>query len=133
MLKQRKMPGKELFEYAVIRWVPRVEREEFLNIGVVLYCRGQRFLDMQYHLPAEKLRSVFAAYDAEELERCVQAFQGICRGEQAGGPIAALPPAERFRWLTAKRSTIVQVSAVHPGLCADARDMLDHLLDTLVL
>lgn len=127
------MPGKELFEYAVIRWVPRVEREEFVNIGVVLYSRGQRFLDMKYILPAEKLGAFYPSYDASELAACLTAFRLICRGDRAGGPIAALPLAERFRWLTAKRSTVIQLSAVHPGLCVDARNRLDDLFDALVL
>jgi len=127
------MPGKELFEYAVIRWVPRVEREEFINIGVVLYSRDQRFLDMKYELSAEKLRALYPSYDAEELETYLTGFDLICKGARAGGPIADLPPAERFRWLTAKRSTVIQLSAVHPGLCMDARDTLDRLFNALIL
>lgn len=127
------MPGKELFEYAVIRWVPRVEREEFVNVGVVLYCRSQRFLDMKYALPSGKLQAFCPTYDRDELASCLAAFHLICKGEQAGGPIAALPPAERFRWLTAKRSTVMQLSAVHPGLCVDANRTLDHLFNILVL
>lgn len=127
------MPGKELFEYAVIRWVPRVEREEFVNVGVVLYCRSQRFLDMKYALPTEKLQAFFPSYDRGELEACLTAFHLICKGERAGGPIATLPSAERFRWLTAKRSTVIQLSAVHPGLCVDAKETLDGLFSTLVV
>lgn len=126
------MPGRELFEYAVIRWVPRVEREEFINVGVVLYCRSQRFLDMRYALPAEKLRVFCPLYDVEELGLLLETFRKICRGEREGGPIGMLPPAERFRWLTAKRSTVLQLSAVHPGLCTDAETTLDHLFHTLV-
>lgn len=122
-----------MFEYAVIRWVPRVEREEFLNIGVVLYCRSQRFLDMKYALPADKLRAFCPSYDPDEVEASLAGFHLICKGERAGGTIAALPPAERFRWLTAKRSTVIQLSAVHPGLCADAQDTLDRLFNALIL
>lgn len=122
-----------MFEYAVIRWVPRVEREEFLNIGVVLYCRSQRFLDMKYALPSAKLRAFCPTYDPDELESCLAAFHLICKGERAGGTIATLPPAERFRWLTAKRSTVIQLSAVHPGLCTSADQTLDHLFAALVL
>lgn len=127
------MLGKELFEYAVIRWVPRVEREEFVNVGVVLYCRSQRFLDMKYALPVERLQAFFPSYDRDELEGCLTAFQLICNGERSGGPIATLPSADRFRWLTAKRSTVIQLSAVHPGLCSDAHQALDHLFNTVVL
>ncbi len=127
------MQGNELFEYAVIRWVPRVEREEFLNIGVVLYCRGQRFLDMRYALPPDRLQAFHASAAIDELEACLGAFGSICRGEGDGGPIARLPLAERFRWLTAKRSTVIQLSPVHPGLCADAQATLDRLFEELVL
>src|SRR5690606_4639009 len=118
------MSGKELFEYAVIRWVPRVEREELLNDGVMLYCRGQHFLEMKYHLSAKRLRGFYPSSDLEELEDCLRSFQLICKGASTGGAIAALPLADRFRWLTAKRSTIIQVSAVHPGFCTDAADRL---------
>lgn len=127
------MSGKELFEYAVVRWVPRVEREEFLNVGVILYCRGQHFLEMKYHLSDERLRGVHPSYDPEELEDCLRSFQLICNGASTGGAIAELPLADRFRWLTAKRSTVIQVSAVHPGLCTDAADRLAGLFDALVL
>lgn len=121
-----------MFEYAVIRLVPKVEREEFFNIGVVLYCRGQRFLDMRYTLDSSKLEAFRSTCDVQELEAYLQAFQSICKGGRSGGPIAALPVAERFRWLTAKRSTVIQTSAVHPGLCADAVAMLERLYAELV-
>ena len=127
------MHGKELFEYAVIRLVPEVEREEFLNVGVVLYCRGQKLLDMRYTLAADKLRSFRITEDIEELGAYLRAFQHICKGEQEGGPMAVLPMAERFRWLTAKRSTVIQTSAVHPGLCEVADKTLDRLFQKLVL
>lgn len=122
-----------MFEYAVVRVVPRVEREEFFNVGVVLYCRGQRFLDMRYALDRGKLQAFGAPCDADELEAYLHAFYLICHGERGGGPIAALLPAERFRWLTAKRSTVIQTSPVHPGLCGDAREALERLYRNLVI
>lgn len=127
------MQGKELFEYAVIRLVPRVEREEFINIGVVLYCRGQRFLQMRFSLDPRRCAILQADIDMDDLLAYLKAFQQLCDGNGAGNAIAALPPAERFRWLTAKRSAVIQTSAVHPGLCTDAADMLERLYTQLVL
>ncbi|RTQ46863.1 DUF3037 domain-containing protein [Hymenobacter gummosus] len=127
------MPDKHLFEYAVLRVVPRVEREEFLNVGVVLYCRDQGFLQCRYLLPEARLRA-FAGdkLDLGELQARLHAFDKICRGRKEGGPIGQLGLAERFRWLTATRSTIVQTSAVHPGLCHDAAETLNRLHAQLV-
>lgn len=127
------MPGKELFEYAVVRLVPEVAREEFLNVGVVLYCRGQRSLIMQYALNVQRLRVFQLPVPINELETYLHAFQQVCNGDPAAGPIAALPIADRFRWLTAKRSTIIQTSAVHPGLCESAEATLQRLFQELVL
>ena len=128
------MPGRELFEYAVVRVVPEVAREEFLNVGVVLYCRGQRFLAMRYTLDSQRLHAFRVPVPVATLEAYLQAFEQVCNGEQAAGsPIAALPMADRFRWLTAKRSSIVQTSAVHPGLCTSAEETLDRLFRELVL
>lgn len=127
------MQGKVLFEYAVVRLVPRVEREEFLNIGVILYCREQKFLDMQYVLDRDKLRIFSFGNRIAEVECYLEAFRTVCEGKHNGGPIALLPIAERFRWLTAKRSTIIQLSAVHPGFCDDAQVTLQRLYETFVL
>ncbi|TGE17359.1 DUF3037 domain-containing protein [Hymenobacter elongatus] len=122
------MPEKHLFEYAVLRVVPRVEREEFLNVGVILYCRAQGFLQTRCALPEERLRAFASAgLDLEELAGRLGAFERICRGRPEGGTIGALSLAERFRWLTATRSTVVQTSPVHPGLCEDAAATLARL------
>ncbi len=123
----------DLFEYAVVRVVPRVEREEFLNVGVVLYCPGQRFLQARFELPEARLRA-FAGPWAEVGELAVRlgAFERICRGRPDGGLIGELPLAGRFRWLTATRSTVIQTSPVHPGLCVDAADTLARLHRQLV-
>lgn len=127
------MPDKHLFEYAVLRVVPRVEREEFLNVGVIVYCAAQGFLQTRCHLPEARLLA-FAGpgLDMADLRARLLAFERICRGRQEGGPIGQLPVASRFRWLTAMRSTIVQTSAVHPGLCDDAAATLEHLYAQLV-
>ncbi|MGV3642175.1 MAG: DUF3037 domain-containing protein [Adhaeribacter sp.] len=126
------MPEKHLFEYAVIRVMPRVEREEFINVGVIVFCPHQRFLQTAYELDAEKLLAFCPNLDLPELEERLQAFTRICAGGAAGGTIGQLPQAGRFRWLTATRSTVVQTSRVHPGLCDDASQTLDKLLAQLV-
>lgn len=127
------MPGKHLFEYAIIRIVPRVEREEFVNAGVILYCRDLKFLGCRYSINREKVLALCADVDCSEIENYLRAFQKICVGAKDGGPIAALDAAGRFRWLTATRSTPVQCSKVHPGLCADAGATLEKLMGELVL
>lgn len=127
------MQEKHLFEYSVIRVVPRVERGEFLNVGVIVYCSAQRFLKTMFVLDKEKLISFYKDLDLSELKERLQAFQEICNGSTAGGTIAKLPMASRFRWLTAARSTIVQTSPVHPGLCVNANETLVKLYAQLVI
>lgn len=127
------MQEKYLFEYAVIRIVPRVEREEFINTGVVLYCAKQKFLQMQFVLNKTRITAFSEELSIEDIHEYLCAFQRICKGDKAGGEIAKLPIAERFRWLTATRSTVVQTSKVHPGFCDDAAEMLERLYSQLVL
>ena len=127
------MQDKHLFEYAVIRVIPRVEREEFINVGVILYCAEQKFLQTAFAINRERLLAFSDAIDIQEIEERLEVFQRICKGGAAGGFIGKLPIAERFRWLTAACSTIVQTSPVHPGLCKDAQETLDRLLKQLVL
>lgn len=127
------MQEKHLFEYAVIRVVPRVEREEFLNVGVILLCSSQGFLQIRYTLNEARLKAVFGELDMDELRARLQAFEKVCAGRREGGPIGQLGTASRFRWLTANRSTIVQVSPVHPGLCLSPAETLEKLHQELVL
>ena len=127
------MQEKHLYEYAVLRIMPRVEREEFLNVGIVLYCAGKKFLQAKYHIDMPKLAAFCGSCDIPETEEYLEAFVKICKGEGDAGPISKLPAAARFRWLTATRSTIVQTSKVHPGFCDDPQDMLDKLYESLVL
>lgn len=127
------MQGKHLFEYAVIRIVPRVEREEFLNAGVILYCAKQNFLQTMVELNKEKLRTFCAQSDTTQLLENLHVFERICVGGSAAGPIGKLDIASRFRWLIATRSTVVQTSKVHPGFCTDPAETLLRLYNQLVL
>ena len=127
------MPENHLFEYAVIRIVPKVEREEFLNVGVILYCQQERFLQTLFTLDEDRLRNFSPETDIPELKGCLGAFVQICRGGTEGGPIGKLDMASRFRWLTATRSTVIQASKVHPGLCTNALETLTRLHDKMVL
>lgn len=126
------MPDKLLFEYAVIRLVPRVEREEFLNAGIVLYCREKRFLRCLTKLDKAKLDALCPALECDEVEGHLRSFEAICRGAKEAGPIGQLDPASRFRWLTATRSTVVQSSKVHPGFCQSPEETLQKLFAQLV-
>jgi hypothetical protein len=126
------MQGKHLYEYAVLRVVPRVEREEFMNIGVVLFCSGLQFLQMRYVLDAGRLASLYPELDIKELETYCRSFSSVCTGDKKGGVLESMPAASRFRWLTAKRSAILQVSAVHPGFCLDPSETIEELMDKLV-
>ncbi|MEA5457608.1 DUF3037 domain-containing protein [Arcicella sp. LKC2W] len=127
------MQDKQIYEYAVIRVVPRVEREEFLNVGIILYCSKQGFLQAKYLLDKDRVTSFSKQIDLDELETYLQTWERICKGGKTAGPIGVLPIASRFRWLTATRSTIVQTSKVHPGLCGDAQQTMDCLFEELVL
>jgi Protein of unknown function (DUF3037) len=127
------MQESHLFEYAVIRIVPHVEREEFLNAGVILYCKQQNFLSVRWALD-ENLMALFAPkLDLGELKQNLCAFDIICKGGPDGGTIGLLDMPGRFRWLTATRSTILQPSNVHPGYTADAAATLEKLFIQLVL
>jgi hypothetical protein len=127
------MPGKHLFEYAVIRIVPRVEREEFLNAGVILYCKDLKYLDVLYTINKERLNALCGTLDCNEVEEHLRSFEQICKGNKEAGPIAALDLPSRFRWLTATRSTVVQASKVHPGFCTTPEETLKKLFEQLVL
>lgn len=126
------MQDKHLFEYAIIRVVPRVEREEFLNVGVIIYCADEQFLKIKFSLNKERLLNFSDKLEIDELEKRLKAIELICNGDIEGGSIACLPIASRFRWLTAAKSTIVQTSPVHPGLCDSAKEELEKLYAELV-
>jgi hypothetical protein len=126
------MQENHLFEYAVIRVVPQVEREEFLNVGVILYCADLKFLQCLCAVDEDRLQAFSNKLDKSELKEHLHSFKNICLGNDDGGPIARLDIASRFRWLTATRSTVVQASKVHPGLCTDAMKTLQKLFEQLV-
>jgi hypothetical protein len=126
------MPARVVFEYAVIRIVPRVERGECINAGVVLFCRARRFLDARIALDAARLNAFAPQLDLASVAEQLGYIPLICAGGSAAGPIGALPQPERFRWLVAPRSTVVQPSPAHVGLCDDPRAELDRLLAAMV-
>lgn len=127
------MPGKEVFEYAFIRLVPKVEREEFMNIGVILFCKRKDFLDVKYHIDQVRLAALSKDIDFVDLSDYLKSWALICQGSPTGGPIAKLDSASRFRWLTASRSTILQHSNVHTGLCENPAQVLNDLFVKYVL
>jgi hypothetical protein len=120
------------FQYAVVRVVPRVERGESLNAGVILLCRPKRFLAARVGLDAGRLRALAPDVDPAAIETHLAAIERVAAGDPAGGPIAALGQGERFHWLVAPSSTVIQPSEVHTGLCDDPAAELDHLFETLV-
>lgn len=126
------MPVRHAFEYAVIRIVPRVERGEFVNAGVVLFCRTLRFLEARVAVDADRLRALGADIDLEAVAALLHHWTLICRGGDDIGELGALPAAERFRWVAAPRSTVVQSSEVHCGLCLDPAAQLEQLFAALV-
>ncbi len=129
------MPASDSFDYAIIRVVPRVEREEFINAGVILFCRTQNFLEALICLDRSRLAHLAhlaPTLDPAEVEHHLALIPLVCAGGQAAGPIGLLPLAERFHWLVAPRSGIIQISPVHSGFCANPAAALKHLLETMV-
>ncbi len=127
------MPEQHLFEYAVIRVVPRVEREEFMNVGVIIFSQRLKYLQCRYAIDAERLTALCRDLCLDDVTANLQAFERICHGSAGSGPIGRLDNASRFRWLTATRSTVVQASKVHPGFCTDADATLQRLFEQQVL
>jgi hypothetical protein len=121
-------PGTEVFEYALIRVVPRVERGEAINVGVIVYSHAHRYLCARISLDTGRLLALDPRVDLEAVRGALRAFEKAC----SEGPLAGRPLGERFRWLTAPRSTVVQPGPVHSGLTADPDAELTHLFDTLV-
>ena len=120
------------FEYALLRVVPRVERGEFINAGVVLYCQERRFLDARVHLDPERLRALAPRLAPETVRVHLEVARRVCAGGPEAGAVGLMPPVQRFGWLTAPRSTVVQPGPVHTGLTEDPGEALEHLLKTLV-
>jgi hypothetical protein len=122
----------KVFEYAVVRLVPMVEREEFMNIGVILFCKELDFIDVKYALNHQKIQSFAPQLDLQLLEEYLKSFHSIVKGKEEGGEIATYISAERFRWLTATRSTMIQCSRVHPGFCDHPELKLNQLFQEFV-
>ena len=130
------MPARSAFDYAVVRIVPRVEREEFINVGVVVHAPALGFLGCAMAFDRARLAQLapgLAAADLDEIGAHLEAWRAVCAGDAAAGPIAALSPSERFHWLVAPRSTTLQTSPVHAGVTDDPAAALDRLYRTLVL
>lgn len=125
------MSAQSSFDYAVIRVVPRVEREEFVNAGVIVFCLEKNFLAARVHLNAERLKALWPEVDADLVRQHLEAFPKISAGEPSAGPIAKLSLRERFHWLVSPRSTMIQVSAVHSGICSNPEQSLDRLFERL--
>ena len=127
------MQEKHLYEYAVIRVVPRVEREEFLNVGIILFCKRTKFIKMLYTVEETKLQLFSSELDLEQLKLNLESFQKIAHGAKNGGPIAQFELSERFRWLTALRSSAIQTSRPHPGFSIDLDKTVQRLFKEMVL
>jgi hypothetical protein len=126
------MLARSSFDYAIVRVVPRVERDEFVNAGVILFCRTRRFLGARIELDARRLAALAPSLDITEVERYLATIPAICAGGPGSGPIGALPLADRFHWLVAPRSTMIQTSPVHTGLCDSPAAALEELLAAAV-
>jgi hypothetical protein len=120
------------FDYAVVRVVPSVERGEYVNVGAILLCRPRRYLDARIELSPERIRALWPAADLEEIAAHLAVFPRVCAGGPEAGPIGQLPLHERFRWLVAPRSTVIQVSPVHAGICLDPGQTLERLMAAMV-
>lgn len=123
------MPATHVYDYAIIRVVPRVEREEFINAGVILFCRPARYLAAAVELDCERLRALAPDCDVEAVQEQLAIIPRMCAGE---GPIAALGQAETYHWLVAPHSTVIQCSPVHSGLTDNLPGTLERLMDTMV-
>lgn len=123
------MPALHVYDYAMIRVVPRVEREEYINVGVILYCRPARYLSAQVEVDCERLRALAPVCDLAAVQEHLAIIPRMCAGE---GPIAALGQAETFHWLVAPHSTVIQCSPVHSGVTDDLPGTLQRLMQTMV-
>lgn len=127
------MPDNITYEYAIIRVVPKVEREEFINVGAILYAKKKKYLGMQYQLDEKRLAAFGNTIDLDLIRSYLKAWELVCQGGKIGGAIGSLEIHVRFRWLTANRSSIIQSSATHSGLCSDPEQMLMDIFERYVL
>ncbi|UPT69419.1 MAG: DUF3037 domain-containing protein [Flavobacterium sp. JAD_PAG50586_2] len=127
------MHEKHLYEYAVIRVVPKVEREEFINVGLMLFCKRQKYLRIEFHIAPEKIISICSEFDMSQLKENLESFVKIGKGLKEGGPIALFEVSERFRWLSAIKSSSIQTSRPHSGFSSDLDLTFEKLYAELVL
>ncbi|WP_345945188.1 DUF3037 domain-containing protein [Granulicella sp. dw_53] len=120
------------FDYAVVRVVPRVERAEFINAGIIVFCLQQRFLEARVQVEESRLQALWPGIDIELVRQHLEAIPRIAAGDPTAGPIARLSQRERFHWLVSPRSTIIQVSPVHSGLCDHPDQLMDQLAARLL-
>ena len=121
------------YEYAVVRYVPRVEREEFINVGLAMMCKRRRWIKVGIFIPEGKLCAMCPDTDREILARQLQSFIEIAEGKRSAGPVAQYPVEERFRWISAVKSSVIQTSRPHPGMCEDLDATFSCLFEELVL
>lgn len=126
------MQEDKIYEYAVIRLVPKVEREEFFNIGLVLFSKKEKFIKVEFHLCPDKFKLMHSKLDYDDIIKNLESFKNIAEGKKEGGPIALLEIPDRFRWLTAVRSAVVQTSRPHPGKSKDLNQTFGKLFEELV-
>ena len=126
------MPENKIYEYAVIRLVPIVEREEFFNIGLIMFSKREKYIRFEFHLCSEKFQSMKSKLEFDSISQNLANFKNVANGEKEGGPIALLEIPERFRWLTAVRSSVIQTSRPHPGKTKDLDRTFERLFGELV-
>ena len=126
------MQEDKIYEYAVIRLVPKVEREEFFNIGLVLFSKKEKFIKVEFYLCPDKFKLMHSKLDFDDITKNLESFKNIAEGKKEGGPIALLEIPDRFRWLTAVRSAVVQTSRPHPGKSKDLNQTFGKLFEELV-
>lgn len=127
------MQELQLYEYAVIRVVPRMDREEFINVGIILFCKHAKQIKVRFAIDDVRLQSLSTDLDIDQIKSNLDSFVKIGLGMESGGPIAKFEVPERFRWLTAVRSSVIQTSRPHPGLCTDLNKTFERLFAELVL
>jgi hypothetical protein len=125
-------PARSPFSYAIVRVVPRIERGERFNAGVILFCRQRGFLSAKVSLDEQRLRALAPGVEAAEIRAQLDAYAAVAAGDAEGGPMASLPPSERFGWLVAPSSTVIQTSSTHTGLSGDPAATLEALFAELV-
>ena len=126
------MQESKIYEYAVIRLVPKVEREEFFNIGLIMFSKREKYIRFEFHLCTEKFQTMRSKLDYSDIAQNLENFKHVAGGEKEGGPIAQLDIPERFRWLTAVRSSVIQTSRPHPVKTQDLERTFERLFEELV-